>query len=92
MESTKGVIRVTKLAEHYNGYDEIYYFTDVAIDVDSHLMARISGNVFDAMKFIWNTPNEDEQMRINSLINFVKTCFKPSKKFKIEFVPLTIIY
>ena len=92
MNSTKGVIRIIKLASNPNEYDEYYYFADVSVDIDSHLMTRITGNIWDAMKFIYYSSNEDEVKRINSLIEFVKTCFIPKKRYKIEFVPITIEY
>ena len=75
MNSTKGVIRIIKLASNQNEYDEYYYLTDVSKDINSHLMARITGNIWNAMKFIYNSPIEDEVKRINSLIEFVKVCF-----------------
>ena len=49
MNNTKGVIRIIKKASNYNEYDEYYYFADVSVDVNSHLMARITGNIWDAM-------------------------------------------
>ena len=92
MNSTKGVIRIIKLASNSNEYDEYYYLSDVSTDIDSHLMARITGNIWDAMKFIYNSPNEDEVKRINSLIEFVKVCFTPIKRYKIEFIPIKLDY
>ena len=92
MINTKGVIRIIKLASNPNEYDEYYYFADIATDTYSHLMARITGNVWDAMKFVWDSTNDDERKRIASLIEFVKTCFTPKKRYKIEFVPITIEY
>ena len=92
MNSTKGVIRIIKLASNPNEYDEYYYLTDVSTDINSHLMARITGNIWDAMKFIYNSPNEDEIKRINSLIEFVKVCFIPRKRYKIEFIPIKLDY
>ena len=92
MNSTKGVIRIIKLASNPNEYDAYYYLLDVSTDIDSHLMARITGNIWDAMKFIYNSPNEDEVKRINSLIEFVKVCCTPRKCYKIEFIPITIEY
>lgn len=92
MNSTKGVIRIIKLASNPNEYDEYYYLTDVSTDINSHLMARITGNIWDAMKFIYNSPNEDEVERINSLIEFVKVCFTPRKLYKIEFIPIKLDY
>ena len=92
MNSTKGVIRIIKLASNPNEYDEYYYLTDVSTDINSHLMARITGNIWDAMKFIYNSPNEDEVKRINSLIEFVKVCFTPIKRYKIEFIPIKLDY
>ena len=92
MNSTKGVIRIIKLASNPNEYDEYYYLTDVSTDIDSHLMARITGNIWDAMKFIYNSPNEDEVKRINSLIEFGKVCFTPRKRYKIEFIPIKLGY
>jgi len=92
MNSTKGVIRIIVLASNSNEYDQYYYFADVNVDTDSHLMARITGNVWDAMKFVWDSTNDDERKRIASLIEFVKTCFTPKKRYKIEFVPITIEY
>ena len=92
MNNTKGVIRIIKLASNSNEYDEYYYFADVNVDIDSHVMARITGNVWDAMKFVWDSTNDDECKRIASLIEFVKTCFTPKKRYKIEFVPITIEY
>jgi hypothetical protein len=77
MNSTKGVVRIIKLASNPNEYDEYYYLADVSTDIDSHLMTRITGNIWDAMKFIYNSPNEDEVKRINSLIEIVKVCFIP---------------
>ena len=65
MNSTKGVIRIIKLASNPNEYDEYYYLTDVSTDINSHLMTRITGNIWDAMKFIYNSLNEDEVKRIN---------------------------
>ena len=92
MNNTKGVIRIIVLASNSNEYDQHYYFADVNVDTDSHLMARITGNVWDAMKFVWDSTNDDERKRIASLIEFVKTCFTPKKRYKIEFVPITIEY
>ena len=92
MNSTKGVIRIIKLASNPNEYDEYYYLTDVSTDIDSHIMARITGNIWDAMKFIYNSPNEDEVKRINSLIEFVKVCFTLRKRYKIEFIPIKLDY
>ena len=92
MNSTKGVIRIIKLASNPNEYDEYYYLTDVSTDINSHLMARITGNIWDAMKFIYNSLNEDEVKRINSLIEFVKVCFTPIKRYKIEFIPIKLDY
>ena len=92
MTSKKGVIRIIKQATSFNEYDEYYYVTDIITDIDGHLMARITGNVWDAMKFIWNSPIEDECNRIESLVKFIKTCFTPKKRYKIEFVPITIEY
>lgn len=90
MNNTKGVIRIIKKASNYNEYDEYYYFADVSVDVNSHLMTRITGNIWDAMKFIWNSPNDDENKRIDSLLGFVKTCFTPKKRYQIDFVPITV--
>ena len=92
MNNTKGVIRIIVLASNSNEYDQYYYFADVNVDTDSHVMARITGNVWDAMKFVWDSANDDERKRIASLIEFVKTCFIPKKRYKIEFVPITIEY
>lgn len=92
MNNTKGVIRIIVLASNSNEYDQYYYFADVNVDTDSHVMARITGNVWDAMKFVWDSTNDDERKRIASLIEFVKTCFTPKKRYKIEFVPITIEY
>ena len=92
MNSTKGVIRIIKLASNPNEYDEYYYLTDVSTDINSHLMARITGNIWNAMKFIYNSPIEDEVKRINSLIEFVKICFTPIKRYKIEFIPIKLDY
>ena len=92
MNSTKGVIRIIKLASNSNEYDEYYYLSDVSTDIDSHLMARITGNIWDAMKFIYNSLNEDEVKRINSLIEFVKVCFTSRKRYKIEFIPIKLDY
>lgn len=92
MNSTKGVIRIIKLASNPNEYDEYYYLTDVSTDIDSHLMARITGNIWDAMKFIYNSPNDDEVKRINSLIEFVKVCFTPRKRYKVKFIPIKLDY
>ena len=92
MNSTKGVIRIIKLASNPNEYDQYYYLTDVSTDINSHLMARITGNIWDAMKFIYNSPIEDEVKRINSLIEFVKVCFTPIKRYKIEFIPIKLDY
>ena len=92
MNSTKGVIRIIKLSSNPNEYDEYYYLTDVSTDINSHLMARITGNIWDAMKFIYNSPIEDEVKRINSLIEFVKVCFTPIKRYKIEFIPIKLDY
>lgn len=92
MNSTKGVIRIIKLASNPNEYDEYYYLTDVSTDINSHLMTRITGNIWNAMKFIYNSLNEDEVKRINSLIEFVKVCFTPIKRYKIEFIPIKLDY
>ena len=92
MNSTKGVIRIIELASNPNEYDEYYYLTDVSTDINSHLMARITGNIWNAMKFIYNSPIEDEVKRINSLIEFVKVCFTPIKRYKIEFIPIKLDY
>lgn len=90
--STKGVIRIIKLASTPNEYNEYYYFVDITTDTYSHIMARITGNIWDAMKFVWNPSNDDERKRIDSLFGFVKTCFTPKNQYKIEFVPITIEY
>lgn len=92
MNSIKGVIRIIKLASNPNEYDEYYYLANVTIDTDYHLMAQITGNIWDAMKFIYNSPNDDEVKRINSLIEFVKVCFTPRKRYKIEFIPIKLDY
>lgn len=92
MENVKSVIRVIKKAEYPGGYDDHYYFTDVTVDIDNHLMARISGNIWDAMKFQYNSMNNDETQRINGLIEFIKTCFTPKKNYKIELIPIKLEY
>ena len=92
MTSEKGVIRIIKQATSFNEYDEYYYVADITTDIDGHLMARNTGNIWDAMKFIWNSPNEDERNRIESLIKFVETCYLPRKKYVVEFIPITIEY
>ena len=92
MNSTKGVIRIIVLASNSHEYDQYYYFADINVDTNSHVMARITGNVWDAMKFVWDSTNDDERKRIASLIEFIKTCFTPKKRYKIEFVPITIEY
>jgi len=90
MENVKGVIRVIK--HNSNGYDEHYYFTDVTVDIDNHLMARISSNIWDAMKFQYNSINVDEERRIYSLISFIETCFSPKRDYIIKFIPITLSY
>jgi len=92
MNNTKGVIRIKKCATNFNEYDEYYYVADITTDDNGHLMARNTGNIWDAMKFIWDSPIEDERNRIESLIEFVKTCYLPKKKYVIEFIPITIEY
>ena len=92
MINEKGVIRIIKKADHPNGYDEHYYFVDVAVDIYGHLMASNSSNIWDAMKFMWNSHNEDENRRINSLIEFIKTCYTPKKNYIIEFIPISLTY
>lgn len=80
------------MASNPNKYDEYYYLTDVSTDINSHLMARITGNIWNAMKFIYNSPIEDEVKRINSLIEFVKVCFTQIKRYKIEFIHIKLDY
>ena len=92
MNSEKGVIRIIKKADHPNGYDEHYYFCDVVTDINGHLMARNTTNIWDAMKFIYNPNFEDEMNRINALIEFIKVCCQPKKKYIIEFTPITLNY
>ena len=92
MKTKKGVIQIIKKAYYPDGYDEHYYFADIAIDIDGHLMARYTNNIWDAMKFIYNSLNDDENKRINSLIEFVKTCYTPKKDYIIEFIPITLEY
>ncbi len=92
MTSEKGVIRIIKKADHYNGYDEYYYFADVTVDINGHLMARNTSNIWDAMKFIYVYKNDDEYRRINSLIEFIKTCYTPKKNYVIEFIPINLTY
>ena len=92
MNSTKGVIRIKKQATDFNEYDEYYYVADITTDIDGHLMARNTGNIWDAMKFIWDSPNEDEHYRIESLIKFVETCYRPRYKYIVEFIPITLNY
>ena len=93
MESNKSVIRIIKKAEQPNGYDEHYYLTDIITDIDGHLMARCTGNIWDAMKFkaIENCI-EDELNRIESLINFVKVCYTPRKDYDIQLISLNLLY
>lgn len=91
MDSTKGVIRIIKKADYPSGYDEHYYFADVVTDINGHLMARNTSNIWDAMKFMWNSPF-DENKRISSLIEFVKTCYTPKKNYIIEFIPVELKY
>ena len=92
MDSTKGVIRIIKKADYPGGYDEHYYFADVVTDINGHLMARNTSNIWDAMKFMWNSLNDDENKRINSLIEFVKICYTPKKNYIIEFIPIELKY
>lgn len=92
MDSTKGVIRIIKKADHPDGYDEHYYFADVVTDINGHLMARNTSNIWDAMKFIYVYTNNDEWKRISSLIEFVKTCYTPKKNYIIEFIPIELKY
>ena len=92
MINEKGVIRIKSRAISFNEYDEYYYVADITTDIDGHLMARNTRNIWDAMKFIWDSPNEDERNRIESLIKFVKTCYLPRKKYVVEFIPITIEY
>ena len=92
MDSTKGVIRIIKKADHPNGYDEHYYFADVVTDINGHLMARNTSNIWDAMKFIYVYTSNDEWKRINSLIEFIKTCYTPKKNYIIEFIPIELKY
>ena len=92
MNSEKGVIRIIKKADHQNGYDEHYYFCDIVTDINGHLMARNTTNIWDAMKFMYNPNFEDEMNRINALIEFIKVCYQPKKKYIIEFIPITLNY
>lgn len=92
MNSEKGVIRIIKLVDHSNGYDEHYYFSDIVIDNNGHLIARNTTNIWDAMKFMYNPNFEDEMNRINALIEFIKVCYQPKKKYIIEFIPITLNY
>jgi hypothetical protein len=92
MDSTKGVIRIIKKADHPDGYDEHYYFADVVTDINGHLMARNTSNIWDAMKFIYVYTSNDEWKRISSLIEFVKTCYTPKKNYIIEFIPIELKY
>ena len=92
MDNTKGVIRIIKKADHPDGYDEHYYFVDVVTDINGHLMARNTSNIWDAMKFIYVYTSNDEWKRISSLIEFVKTCYTPKKNYIIEFIPIELKY
>lgn len=92
MTSEKGVIRIIKKADHPNGYDAHYYFADVVVDINGHLMARNTSNIWDAMKFMYVYTTNDEYRRINSLIEFIKTCYTPKKNYIIEFIPITLNY
>ena len=87
METIKYVISIIKMPDSINGYEEHYYFLDVALDKDGHLIARSTGNIWDAMKFINYEVNNDEAKRILSLIEFIKTCYTPKKKYKIAIKP-----
>ena len=93
MENKKSVIRIIKKASNFNGYDEHYYLADIVTDIDGHLMARNTGNIWDAMKFksIENC-SRDELNRIESLINFVKTCYTPHKDYQIQLISLNLSY
>jgi len=91
METTKYVISIIKMPDSINGYEEHYYFLDVALDKDGHLIARSTGNIWDAMKFNYGL-NIDETKRILSLIEFIKTCYIPKKKYKISIIPITLNY
>ena len=88
MNSTTGVIRIIKKADHPNGYDEHYYFDSVDTDSDHLLMVRVTASIWNAKKFVYRG-SEEQKKRINSLLDFVKTCF-PKKQYDVEFIPVTI--
>lgn len=92
MNSTVGVIKIIKKADVPYGYDEHYYFSEVDIDKNGHLMASCTGNIWSAKKFMYNPNFEDEMNRINALIEFIKVCYQPKKKYIIEFIPITLNY
>jgi len=92
MSSKKGVIRIISKSDYIHGYDTHYYFSDIKIDNDGHLMAGCTTNVWEAMKFIYNPDFKDEMNRINSLIEFIKTCYIPKKKYTVEFIPIELKY
>ena len=91
MESIKGVIKITKLSD-INGYDQIYYFTGIIVNNDGHININYSGNVWEAMKFNWNSSNNAEVFKIQSLITFIENCLLPKKKFKVEISFLNLTY
>ena len=92
MNSTKGVIRIIKKAEYSHEYDEIYYLSDVTTDINGHLIARNTGNIWDAMMFHGEFLSADEKKRIDALIEFVKTCYTPKKRYSIEFITINLNY
>lgn len=93
MESSKSVIRIIKKADHPDGYDEHYYLSEVTTDVDGHLVAHCTGNIWNAMKFkSVHHCSEDEIDRIEALLNFVKTCYTPRKNYQIQTISLNLLY
>lgn len=92
MNSNKGVIRIIEKGDFPNGYDKHYYFSGVETDHDYHLMATLTSDIWQAKKFIYNLEFEDEMKRIKALIEFIKACYTPKKKYQIEFIPINLEY
>ena len=92
MNSTKGVIRIIVKADNGIGYDQHYYFSGVETDNDYHIMATLTSDIWHAKKFIYDLKFDDEMKRINALVDFVKACYTPKKKYQIEFIPINLVY
>jgi len=92
METTKGVIRIIKLASTPTEYDEYYYLSSIGFDNNGSLIAQRTSNILNAMMFKYDTLFKSENDKITALVNFVKTCYIPKRVYKIEFIPVKFTY